>query len=207
MKPLIVLGTGGTCLDIAEAAELSGLTVAGFLDDHLEPGSTYAGFPILGRLEDAPKLKSQHVFCNGIGSPRSFRAKHTLIAKTGLALEDFIVVRHPTASVSPRACIQPGCALLQHTVVAANAKLEPHVVVLPTSVVSHDSTIGAYTCIAGGVIVSGHVSVAESCYLGAGSVIRDGVSIGAQTLIGMGAVVTKDVMDGAVVVGNPGRVK
>lgn len=42
--------------------------------------------------------------------------------------------------------------------------------------------------------------------IGAGAVLLPGVTIGRDALIGAGAVLVRDVQDGAVVVGNPGRV-
>lgn len=42
--------------------------------------------------------------------------------------------------------------------------------------------------------------------IGGGSVLLPGVRIGRDALIGAGAVVVRDVPDGAVVVGNPGRI-
>lgn len=42
--------------------------------------------------------------------------------------------------------------------------------------------------------------------VGAGAILLPGVNIGRDALIGAGAVVVRDVPDGAVVVGNPGRI-
>jgi len=43
--------------------------------------------------------------------------------------------------------------------------------------------------------------------VGGGSVILPGVTIGADAVVGAGSVVTRDVPDGAVVVGDPARVR
>jgi UDP-2-acetamido-3-amino-2,3-dideoxy-glucuronate N-acetyltransferase len=49
--------------------------------------------------------------------------------------------------------------------------------------------------------------VREGASIGANATILPGVAIGARAMIGAGAVVTRDVPAGAVVVGNPGRVR
>jgi acetyltransferase-like isoleucine patch superfamily enzyme len=51
------------------------------------------------------------------------------------------------------------------------------------------------------------VVVERGASLGSGAVVVGGVRIGAEALVGAGAVVTKDVEPGAVVVGNPARVR
>ena len=49
--------------------------------------------------------------------------------------------------------------------------------------------------------------VKKGASIGGNATIVCGVTIGENALVGAGAVVTKDVPDGAVVVGNPARVK
>jgi UDP-2-acetamido-3-amino-2,3-dideoxy-glucuronate N-acetyltransferase len=48
-------------------------------------------------------------------------------------------------------------------------------------------------------------TVRRGASIGAGAIILPGVTVGADAMIGSGAVVVKDVPDGAVVIGNPGR--
>lgn len=204
-SPILILGTGGNCVDIAEAIEAGGGVCAGFLDD--EPalqGQTVGRWPVLGSLSAASDFSAVR-FVNGIGSPTSFREKAKIIARTGIADDGFATVVHPTAWVSPSATLEPGVVLLSHVTIASGARLGRHVIILPQSVVSHDTTIGDFGCIAGGVVVNGNVDVAVSCYLGARSSILGHLRVGEGALIGMGAVVVHDVRAGSTVVGNPAR--
>lgn len=216
LRQIVVLGTGGTCsdivdtiLDIADDPRSSALhgpmECIGFLDDDTQTlGQVIGGVPVLGPLEMALQLAGAF-FVNGIGSPRSFRRKPEVIAGTGVPLERFLTLLHPTSSVSRRSSLGKGTVLLQHVTVATNAGVGNHVVVLPSSIISHDVHIGDYCCIAGGVCISGNVSIGKSCYLGAGSTIRDGVAIGDGSMIGMGANVLSDVEPDSIMVGNPAR--
>jgi NDP-sugar pyrophosphorylase family protein len=169
MQDIIVLGAGGNCIDICEAVlEISrrgaqpSYRLLGLLDDNAPAGSDVAGYPVLGPLADAPRFRSAH-FVNGIGSPQSFPRKPQIIEKTGMPLERFETIVHPSARVSPSARVGRGVVILQNAVIASRARLGDHVMVLPVSVVSHDDVIGDYTCLAGGVVVSGAVVVGRSC--------------------------------------------
>lgn len=211
-KKIIILGTGGNCIDILDtihdinASKRKALyECVGFLDDN--PGNwgkEHHGVPVLGSLSLAQNYPD-HFFVNGIGSERNFWKKKSIIAKTNIPDERFETVIHPSASVSSMASLGYGSVVFQNVTITSNVTIGRHVIILPNSVISHDDVIGDYTCIAGGVCVSGEVTVGNSCYLGTNSAIRSNVRIGDYCLVGMGSVVLSDIEENQVVVGNPAR--
>ncbi len=212
-KPLIILGTGGNCLDILDAVfEINARSPSpvyeciGFLDDDPDRwGVEFFGVRVLGPLEAAGRFPDAW-FVNGIGSERNFWQKEAIIARTGVLRERFETVIHPTASVSRFSTLGRGVVVLQNATIAANVRVGDHVIILPNSVLSHDTVIGDYTCITGGVCISGGVRVGRSCYIGTNSAIIGNVTVGDYSLIGMGSVVLHSVAENQVVVGNPARV-
>ena len=214
MKKIIILGTGGNCVDILETIHeinrVSGTPVyecAGFLDDH-KPNwkKEFSGVKVLGPLDSAPDYPDC-LFVNGIGSPLNFWRKESIIARTRIPRNRFTTIIHPTASVSPTAVLGSGTVVLPLVTIASNAQIGDHVIVLPQAVVSHDDRIGDYTCIAGGACISGGVSVGRSCYLGANCSIIGNIHIGDYSMIGMGSVVLGHVAENSVMVGNPAQWK
>lgn len=211
VKPVIILGTGGNCLDILDALEETnrarGETYrpVGFLDDDpAAQGRDILGLPVLGPLDVAP----QHEGCwfvNGIGSPGNFWRKEEIIGRTGLPLERFETIVHPTASVSRHARLGRGTVVLQQATVASQATVGHHVIILPAAVISHHAVVGDYTCIAAGACVSGGATVGRSCYLGTNCALIGHVRVGDCALVGMGSVVLRDVPANSVVAGNPAR--
>lgn len=212
MKPIIILGTGGNCIDILDTineintrADEPIYNCVGFLDDNSELfGKEFYGVRVLGALNTAKKY-SDCRFVNGIGSPQNFWRKQEIIARTEIPTDRFEIIVHPTASVSKMSRLGFGTVVLQNAVIASNVTVGSHVIVLPNSIISHDACVGDYVCIAGGVCVSGGVEIDDSCYLGTNSSVIGNISIGKNSLIGMGAAVLKDVPENSVVVGNPAR--
>ncbi len=209
-KKIIILGTGGNCVDILDTIQdiNSGFKTdkyqcLGFLDDEKQRwGKEIHGKKVLGPLSSAVEFKDSF-FVNGIGSPYTFFEKEAVIAKTGVEPERFETIIHPSASVSRTAQIGRGTVVFQNVTITTNVKIGRHVIILPGSVVSHDDIVGDYTCIAGGTCVSGEIKVGKSCYLGTNSCIIGRITIGEYCLIGMGAVVLRDVPPNSVMVGNP----
>ena len=134
MKSIIILGTGGNCIDILDAINETNLRsreivykCAGFLDDDENlRGKKICGAPVLGAL-DAAENYNDCFFVNGIGSSSNFWKKPDIIAKTKIALERFETIVHPTASVSKMSKIGCGAVVLQNATIAANVVLGNHV--------------------------------------------------------------------------------
>jgi acetyltransferase EpsM len=212
LKKLIILGTGGNCLDIYDAAlainQAAGRTVyecLGLLDDNRDVhGKEFSGLRVLGGLADAVKFPDA-VFVNGIGSPTSFWRKADILRGTGLPLERFETIVHPQASVSILATLGRGVAVLPGATIAACAEIGNHVIILQGAIISHHCRIGDYGCIASGACLSGNVDAAPFTYIGANSSVRNGIKIGTRALIGLGSVVVKDVLENTVVAGNPAK--
>jgi sugar O-acyltransferase (sialic acid O-acetyltransferase NeuD family) len=211
MKKIVILGTGGNCIDILDTIVTINLSsprysFLGFLDDNEQAlNSTVMGHKVLGKLSYACELSDDVFFINGIGSPNNFWRKEDIINSCGLSDDRFESIIHPSASISNFAQLGVGCVVLQQAVIASNARVGKHVMILPGAVISHDCNVGDYSSIASGVCISGNAYISRCCYLGANSCIIGGVTIGSNSLIGMGSTVLGDVEANSVMVGCPSR--
>lgn len=106
----------------------------------------------------------------------------------------------------------PGCVFMARTMVTTNVRIGRQFQCNIYSYVEHDCQIGDYVTFAPRVSCNGNIVIEDHAYIGSGAVIRQGqpdrpLTIGARAVIGMGAVVTKDVPPGAVMIGNPARMR
>ncbi|MSP90158.1 MAG: sugar O-acyltransferase [Alphaproteobacteria bacterium] len=215
MRKLIILGASGNSLSIYDAvadhnALLSTkgedrIDVIGFLDDTPAlAGTAFCDKPILGPLEAASRYAACE-FINGIASIDSYTSKPAIVARTGVPIERFMTVVHPTAAVSRQARIGRGSAIMANCSVCAEAGVGDHVIMLQNSVVNHHSVVHDFATISSLVTILGYVTIGTGAFIGGASALRPRVTVGARALVGMGSVVICDVADDAVVVGNPAR--
>lgn len=207
-RPLILLGGGGHALVVAEAAELAGFTLAGFLDDNpnspLAPrGDRRPAAPWLGNLEDPaplrPHLDAGAAWIVAVGDIR-LRAR-LLLAMTRRG--EAAAVVHPSAVVSPTARIGPGVYIGPRAVVHSRAIIAPHAIINSGAVVEHDCRIGENAHIAPGAILGGSVTVGPNALVGLGARVLPNLTIGQGGVVGAGAVVVRSVSPGSTVVGVP----
>ena len=217
--PLILLGYGGNVVDVIDmvddmnAAAGAGdprYEVLGYLDprDELQ-GRAPHGYPVLGRLPDAPRYVQQYRdvrFTTWIGRVDTYHLRPERIASLGVPHERFASLVHPTSYLSRRAKLGRGALVFQQCTVSNQAVLGDHVVVLPQTVISHDCELGDYAVVTSACIVGSEAKVGRNAYLGAGCSMLPGVTIGEGSLVGIGTVVLRDVAPDTVVVGNPARV-
>lgn len=210
-KDLIILGAGGTGLQVADAVEdinneKKRWNLLGYLDDDPKKQDIEInGFPVLGTLEDVKKYHNCY-FVAIFGSPQNYFLRKKLIRKLELPIERFETVIHPDTTISRYAKIGLGTVILAGTRIMPNVEIGNHVIILSNSYLAHDTIVGDFSTMTNSVSIAGEVRINEGCYIGANSSIRERIIIGEWSLIGLGAVIIKDVPPYCTVVGNPGRI-
>jgi sugar O-acyltransferase (sialic acid O-acetyltransferase NeuD family) len=112
----------------------------------------------------------------------------------------------PTAVVARSATFAAGAYINAGAIVAAGVRAGVGCLINRGASIGHHCEIDDYVTIGPGAITAGGCQFRSGAFLGAGAVVAPQVAIGPNAVIGAGAVVVEDVPEGAVVIGNPGRV-
>ena len=178
---------------------------AGFLDnDPAKKGGDFHGYPIHGGIELVCKLASADVgFVNLITGSTVTRHETTRqILESGGRLANFI---HPSIDLT-MAELGTGLYLQEAVQLQAEVEIGDNTSIHMGAVVGHETKIGQSVFIAHAVSVSGCCKIGDGTFVGTNATILPRITIGKWATIGAGCVVTKGVPDGAVMVGNPGKI-
>ncbi|MDE5929855.1 MAG: acetyltransferase, partial [Muribaculaceae bacterium] len=189
---IILIGGGGHCRSVIDAAESAGLCIAGVLE---RPGAQSGTClcPLLGCDDDIPRLAAAHSFVITLGSitdPSRRMALSALVKDAGGRLASIVA---STARVSPHARIGEGSVVLHHALVNACATVGDNCIINSGAIVEHDCRIGDFTHISTNATVNGGCRIGDRCFIGSGSVIAQGIEIADDVIIGAGSLVLHNI--------------
>lgn len=207
MKSLILVGGGGHCKSVIEAAESAGYSILGVLDMPEEVGKEILSTKVIGTDDDIPIYvdKAEFVITVGFIKNPAVRIKlYNRIKKAGGKLATVIA---STAHVSKYATLGEGTVVLHHAFVNADAKVGCNVILNNFVNIEHDAVIGDQCHISTGAMVNGECKVGERCFIGSQSVLANCITIGDDIIVGAGSVVRKSISEKGIYAGNPAILK
>ena len=194
-KPLILVGGGGHCRSVIDAAQSAGLTVKGILDKSAPVGTEVLGVSVIGGDDMIADLVYDWDFVVTVGFIRDNTVRQKLCLQIQNADGNFGTVIASTAYVSPYAQIGSGTVVLQHATVNAAARVGANCILNTGCVIEHDCVIGAGTHISTGVLVNGGARIGQNTFIGSGTVVNNGISVCDGVIVASGSVVTKDITE------------
>lgn len=206
-KPLILVGGGGHCKSVLEAAESAGYSILGVLDMPEEVGKEILSTMVIGTDDDIPTYveKAEFVITVGFIKNPSIRIKlYNKIKDAGGKLATIIA---STAYVSKYAEIGEGTVVLHQAFVNSGAKVGKNVILNTATNIEHDAFIGNHSHISTGTMVNGECKVGERCFIGSQSVLANCISVGDDIIVGAGSFVRKSISKRGIYSGNPAILK
>ena len=207
MKPLILLGGGGHCKSVIEAAESAGHHILGVLDKPETVGMEILSTTIIGTDDDIPMYVRDVEFVVTVGFIKDCSTRIKLykrIKESGGKLSTIIA---STAYVSKYASIGEGTVIMHHAFVNAGAKIGNNVIVNSYANVEHDAVIGDQCHISTGAMVNGDCKVGNKVFIGSQSVLANGITVGDDIIVGAGSLVRKSISEKGLYSGNPAILK
>lgn len=203
---LVVIGSSGHGRVVADASQLAGHEVIGFIDD-FTAGGEVDGLPRLGGCERLPELTAAHPELGAVVAIGDNHNRLLVVRRVQALLPElrFPAIVHPSAIVARSVSIGHGAVLLATAVANAGARLGDFTLLNTGAIVEHDAKLETGASLAPGAIVAGWGRLGEGAAVMMGAMVREKCRIGAHTLVGMGAIVTGDLPAGTVAWGNPAR--
>lgn len=186
MKPLILIGGGGHCKSVIEAAESAGYAIAGVLDMPQNVGGEVLGYPILGTDDELKNYVADCEFVVTVGHIKDSTIRHKIVEKIAQLGGTFATVVASTARVSLHAQIGAGTVVLHGAVVNAAASVGEHCIINTLANVEHDAVVGDFCHISTGAMVNGATKIEKDTFIGSNAMIRESIEIGRNSTIGGG---------------------
>lgn len=206
-KLLILIGGGGHCKSVIEAAESAGYQILGVLDMPEDVGKEILSTKVIGTDDDIPAYVDKAEFVITVGFIKSPATRIKLYNRVKEAGGKLATIIASTAYVSKYATIGEGTVVMHQSFVNAGAKVGCNVILNTFTNIEHDAVIGNQCHISTGTMVNGDCKVGNNCFIGSQSVLANGISIGDDIIVGAGSLVRKSILVKGIYSGNPAILK
>ena len=207
MKPLVLIGGGGHCKSVIEAAESAGYQILGVLDMPEEVGKAVLSTKVIGTDDDIPAYVDKAEFVITVGFIKNPAIRIKLYNKVKEAGGKLATIVASTAHVSKYATIGEGTVVMHQAFVNAGANVGNNVILNTFTNIEHDSAIGNQCHISTGTMVNGDCKVGDNCFIGSQSVLANGITVGDDIVVGAGSLVRKSIKEKGIYSGNPAILK
>ena len=204
MKKLVLVGGGGHCKSVLDAALRSRIYSEIVITDPMLPvGTRILDCRVVGNDDIIPQLKNNgftDAFIT-VGSIKDTGLREQLAKVTVDRGFRIPVIIDPSASVSEYALIGEGTFVGKNAVINADAQIGTQCIINTGCIIEHECSVGDFTHISVGAILCGNVQIGVGSFIGAGSTVIQGIKIGKKAIIGAGSTVLSNVGDNMKVYG------
>lgn len=207
MKKLILIGGGGHCKSVLDAAESAGYKILGVLDMPEDVGKEILSTRVIGTDDDILTYAEKAEFVITVGFVKNPAIRIKLYNKVKEAGGKLATIIASSAYVSKYAEIGEGTVVLHQAFVNAGAKVGNNVILNTSTNIEHDAVIGDHCHISTGTMVNGECIVGARCFIGSQSVLANCISVGDDIIVGAGSLVRKSISEKGIYSGNPAILK
>lgn len=202
-KALILVGGGGHCKSVIDAALSAGFEVRGILDMPEKARTEVLGVEVVGTDDDVHKYVTDCRFVITVGQIKSAASRRRLAERIEAAGGEFATIVASTARVSPFARVGDGAVVLHGACVNADAVVGRHCIVNTCAVIEHDVEVGDFTHISTNSSVNGGAEIGDNCFIGSGTVVNQGVGVASGVVVASASLVNKSIRVAGIYAGVP----
>lgn len=204
-KKLILIGSGGHCRPVIEAAKETSHKVYGIIDINFTNNynEKILNHKIIGSIVELNKINTQNNKIFIAISDNLLRAYyHKVVSDLGFEIPSLI---SPSAILSKYSKIGKGTFVNSGAIINTEAEIFNNCIINTGAIIEHEVIVQANSHISSGTKIAGRSTIGKNCFIGAGSVIIDNIKIGNNCTIGAGSVVLQDIPDNTTAVGIPAK--
>lgn len=206
-KNLILVGGGGHCKSVIEAAESAGYNILGVLDTPENVGKQVLAYSIIGTDDEIPLYVDKAEFVITVGFIKNPATRIKLYNKVKEAGGKLATIIASTAHVSKYSTIGEGTVVMHQAFVNAGAHIGANCIINTFCNIEHDAQIGDQCHISTGTMVNGDCKVGDRCFIGSQSALANGITIGEDIIVGAASFVRKSISEKGIYSGNPAILK
>ena len=206
-KNLILIGGGGHCKSVIEAAESAGYNILGVLDMPDEVGKEILSTKVIGTDDDIPQYVDKAEFVITVGFIKNPNTRIKLYNKVKEAGGKLATIIASTAHASKYSTIGEGTVVMHQAFVNAGVHIGANSIINTFANIEHDAVVGDQCHISTGTMVNGDCKVGDRCFIGSQSVLANGTSIADDIVVGAGSLVRKSLCRKGIYSGNPAILK
>jgi sugar O-acyltransferase (sialic acid O-acetyltransferase NeuD family) len=204
-QDLILLGGGGHCKSVIDAAESAEYNILGILDIPENIGKSICGIKITGTDDKIIEYINQAQFLISVGHIDDNSLRMKLYNQVKQLNGKFATIIASTAHVSKHAKIGEGTVVLHQASVNADTVIGINCIINTFANIEHDVQIGDHTHVSTGAIVNGGCIIGQSVFIGSQSTIKQGVYINDNIFVGASSFVNQNICESGIYVGIPVR--
>jgi acetyltransferase EpsM len=210
VRKVVILGSAGDGAVVAEAirdlaASGAAISIQGFLDDGVPPGSAPLGAPVLGPLREWSRVDAEVGFIAALHKVAQMEHRARLIASLGIPEARWISVIHPTARVARDVRVGAGSFLAAYAVAQPGSRIGRHVSIRAGANIGHDAVLEDFAYAGPNATLSGRAVLDVGAHLGPNAAVLDQRRVGRFSVVGLCSAVTRDIPDREIWMGVPAR--
>lgn len=197
---IIIIGSGGHAVSVANVAHGSGMDVVAFVDDR-KAGVKLLGTPVITSDHCINHYKTANLTI-AIGD-NAVRERVTYQYKHAMPQAKFPPLVHNSAVIGLNTEIGYGTVVMPLVNIGPNCKIGSFCILNTSSSVDHDCKMEDFSSTAPGAVTGGNVKIGQGSSISIGAIVKHGVEIGANVIIGANSYVNNTVDSNTLAYGNP----
>ena len=202
LLPLVIFGTGGHAISVANVALSAGYKIKHFVDKYKK------GFDLLGYsiITDIDELDNFYNFNFAIAVGDNYireRIYKELVLKIPNLV--FPALVHSSAVISFFAEVGAGTVVMPKAVIGPNSKVGKFCLINTNASIDHDCVMFDYSSLAPSAATGGAVTIGYRSSICIGASIKQGLIIGDDCIVGANSYLNKDLPNNQVAYGTPAK--